>query len=158
VRGNSTTNRAMEIVRRILHLARDEWLWIQRFPRIRMLKEPKRRICFLTRDESERLLEALPAHLVPVIRFALATGCRMNAWKRLARPGNVPWRERIFRISIFTTCGTAGQAGMSCKEPALQELMELGGWKSYEMVLRYAHRATVHLAEAAARIESRWEP
>ena len=24
---------------------------------------------------------------------------------------------------------------------SLQELMELGGWKSYEMVLRYAHLA-----------------
>jgi len=35
----------------------------------------------------------------------------------------------------------------------LQELMELGGWKSYEMVLRYAHLAPEHLADAAARIE-----
>jgi integrase len=35
----------------------------------------------------------------------------------------------------------------------LQELMELGGWKSYEMVLRYAHLAPEHLSTAAARIE-----
>jgi integrase len=28
----------------------------------------------------------------------------------------------------------------------LQELMELGGWKSYEMVLRYAHLASEHLS------------
>lgn len=33
----------------------------------------------------------------------------------------------------------------------LQELMALGGWKSYSMVLRYTHLATEHLAEAAAR-------
>ena len=39
---------------------------------------------------------------------------------------------------------------------SLQELMELGGWKSYEMVLRYAHLSPEHLAEAAARIERRW--
>jgi Phage integrase family len=32
-----------------------------------------------------------------------------------------------------------------------QESMELGGWKSYEMVLRYAHRAPEHLADAASR-------
>jgi integrase len=31
---------------------------------------------------------------------------------------------------------------------SLQELMELGGWKSYEMVLRYAHLAPEHLADA----------
>jgi integrase len=36
---------------------------------------------------------------------------------------------------------------------SLQELMELGGWKSYEMVLRYAHLAPDHLADAAKRVE-----
>jgi hypothetical protein len=39
----------------------------------------------------------------------------------------------------------------------LQELMELGGWKSYEMVLRYAHLAPEHLSVAAARIERKWD-
>jgi len=41
---------------------------------------------------------------------------------------------------------------------SLQELMELGGWKSYEMVLRYAHLAPEQLASAVARIEQRIEP
>ena len=36
---------------------------------------------------------------------------------------------------------------------SLQELIELGGWKSYEMVLLYAHLAPEHLSDAAARIE-----
>ena len=40
---------------------------------------------------------------------------------------------------------------------SLQELMELGGWKSYEMVLRYAHLAPEHLATAASRIDRRLE-
>ncbi len=35
----------------------------------------------------------------------------------------------------------------------LQELMELGSWSSYEMVLRYAHLATDHLRDAAGRID-----
>jgi len=39
------------------------------------------------------------------------------------------------------------QAGTS-----LQTLMELGGWSSYEMVLRYAHLASHHLHDAAAQI------
>lgn len=34
----------------------------------------------------------------------------------------------------------------------LQELMELGDWSSYEMVLRYAHLAPDHLASAAAKL------
>jgi integrase len=40
------------------------------------------------------------------------------------------------------------QARTSC-----DELKELGGWKSREMVDRYAKYATNHLAEAAMRIE-----
>jgi hypothetical protein len=35
----------------------------------------------------------------------------------------------------------------------LQVLQELGGWSSYEMVLRYAHLAPDQLADHAAKIE-----
>jgi len=34
--------------------------------------------------------------------------------------------------------------------------MELGGWKSFEMVLRYAHLVPEPLATAAQRIERAW--
>lgn len=34
----------------------------------------------------------------------------------------------------------------------LEELMKLGAWKTYSMVLRYAHLAPEHLAEAASRV------
>lgn len=36
---------------------------------------------------------------------------------------------------------------------SLQELQELGGWSSFDMVLRYAHLAADHLQEAACRID-----
>jgi len=35
---------------------------------------------------------------------------------------------------------------------SLQELMELGGWKSYKIVLRYTHLAGDHLRGAAGNI------
>jgi integrase len=35
---------------------------------------------------------------------------------------------------------------------SLHELMQLGGWASYEMVLRYSHLAPDHLSEAAERM------
>ncbi len=41
---------------------------------------------------------------------------------------------------------------------SLQELMELGGWKSYEMVLRYAHLAPEKLNSVARRIERQPSP
>jgi hypothetical protein len=37
----------------------------------------------------------------------------------------------------------------------MQELMQLGGWKSYVMVLRYSHLAPDHLAAAAEKITGR---
>jgi hypothetical protein len=36
---------------------------------------------------------------------------------------------------------------------SLHKLMELGGWRSYEMVLRYAHLAPEKLSSVASRIE-----
>jgi hypothetical protein len=35
---------------------------------------------------------------------------------------------------------------------SLQELQQLGGWASFEMVLRYAHLSSEHLKNAAERI------
>lgn len=47
---NSTVNRTLEVVRAVLRRAADEWDWISKAPRVRMLPEPKRRIRWLTRD------------------------------------------------------------------------------------------------------------
>lgn len=213
---NATINRALEVVRRILHLARDEWHWLERFPRLRTLKEPKRRIRFLTHEEADRSLAALPDHLQPVVRFALATGCRMGeilalTWSRVDLERRVAWldpgttkngegrgiplnREAVLALRTvrgthprrcFTyegrpmdRVGSAWKRALARAEitdfrfhdlrhtwaswhvmhgTSLQELMELGGWKSYEMVLRYAHLAPEHLADAAARIDRRLE-
>src|SRR5689334_18946843 len=41
-----------------------------------MLKEPVRRIRFLSRDEAQRLLAVLPEHLGDMAAFSLATGLR----------------------------------------------------------------------------------
>ena len=191
---NSTINRALEIVRRILYLARDDWGWITRVPKIRMLKEPKRRVRFLTVEEADQLMLALPEHLVPVVQFALATGCRMTEilrleWSRVDFDRRVSWldpgttkngegrgvplnRDAILALrsvqdqhdrwcfpykgNRMEAIGSAWKRSLSragiekfrfhdlrhtwaswhvMNGTSLQELMELGGWKSYEMVL-----------------------
>ena len=43
---------------------------------MRMLKEPTRRIRFLTREEARRLLAELPEHMADMAAFSLATGLR----------------------------------------------------------------------------------
>ena len=69
-----------------------------------------------------------------------------SAWKRsLRRAGIENFRFDDLRHTWASWHVTSGTT--------LQELMELGGWKSYEMVLRYAHLAPEHLSAAAKRIE-----
>ena len=58
---NATVNRALEVVRRILNVAHQDWRWLRGVPKIRMLKEPRRRVRFLRREEADRLIEALPS-------------------------------------------------------------------------------------------------
>jgi integrase len=180
-----------------------------------MFKQPTRRIRFLTHEEAGRLNEALPAHLRPVVQFALATGCRMSEilhleWSRVDFDRRVAWLDPgttkngegrgiplnndavlalravqgIHARSCFTYAGQPMRAvGSAWKRSmrragienfrfhdlrhtwaswhvmsgtSLQELIELGGWKSYEMVLRYALLGPEHLSSAAKRIERDW--
>jgi len=73
---NATVNRTLEVLRAILRRCVHQWEWLDRAPQVRMLKEPTRRVRFLTREEARRLLEALPQHLSEMAAFSLATGLR----------------------------------------------------------------------------------
>lgn len=87
--------------------------------------------------------------------------CFIFQGKRLDRVGSA-WKRSLKRAEIedfrFHDLRHTWASWHVMSGTSLQELMELGGWKSYEMVLRYAHLAPGHLADAAARIERRWEP
>jgi len=65
-----------ELLRAILRKCVDEWEWLERAPKIRVLKEPVRRIRFLRHEEAQRLIAALPEHLAAMASFTLATGLR----------------------------------------------------------------------------------
>jgi integrase len=71
--------------------------------------------------------------------------CNTKAWKKaLKRAGIENFRWHDLR---HTWASWHVQNGTS-----LQELQQLGGWSSFEMVLRYAHLSSDHLREAAARV------
>lgn len=71
--------------------------------------------------------------------------CNTKAWKKaLNRAGIENFRWHDLR---HTWASWHVQNGTS-----LQELQQLGGWSSFEMVLRYAHLSSDHLREAAARV------
>lgn len=210
----STANRTLALLRAILRRAKDDWEWIDHIPKVRLYREPKKRICFLSPDEARRLLAELPLHLREMAQFALATGLRQRnvsflRWDQVDMIRRVAWihpdeakagraigvplnedaldvlRRRLgsHREYVFTfqgkpveRCSTKAwkraveRAGIDPgfrwhdlrhtwaswhvqNGTPLQELMELGGWASYEMVLRYAHLAADHLRGAAGRID-----
>jgi integrase len=71
--------------------------------------------------------------------------CSTKAWyAALERAGIENFRWHDLR---HTWASWHVQAGTS-----MQELMELGSWRSFEMVHRYAHLASDHLLAAASRI------
>lgn len=209
---NKTVNSTLEVVRKILRKAEREWEWIDRAPYVKMLTLNNKRIRWITAEESEKLIAALPAHLKPIVSFALKTGLRKEnilelKWSEVdlvrkhamvhpdesktstaipiplnndaikiikSQIGRHPifvftyngkpidecttkaWRKALERAGIknftfhdlrHTWASWHVQNGTS-----LQELQQLGGWKSYQMVLRYAHLSSRHLSKAAENI------
>jgi integrase len=73
---NATVNRHLALVRTILRRCHRDWEWTDRAVAVRLLKEPTRRIRFLTQDQAAALLRELPEHLRDMATFSLATGLR----------------------------------------------------------------------------------
>jgi integrase len=73
---NATVNRMLALLRAILRRCERDWEWIDKSPAVRLLKEPTKRIRYLSREEADRLLAELPPHLADMAGMALATGLR----------------------------------------------------------------------------------
>ena len=204
-----TANRHLALIRSILRKAWLEWEWIDKAPKIRLYKEAKRRVRWITPEQAKELLMELPAHQRDITLFALSTGLRQAnviqlAWEQvdLGRrtawiPGDKAKGKEDIHISlsqfcvellqrqigkhverVFTYAGKPlGQVNTKAWRSALKragienfrwhdlrhtwaswliqsgtpmyELQEMGGWKSSEMVRRYAHLAPAQMAKHA---------
>jgi len=92
----ATVNRYLAVVRGVLRTARDEWQWIDNFPKIRLLPGEVERDRWLTREEADKLIAACAPHLAAIVRFALATGCRASEitgleWSRVDLERRTAW-------------------------------------------------------------------
>jgi integrase len=95
----ATVNRYLALMRCLLRMARDEWQWIDTFPKIRLLHGEVERDRWLTREEADRLVAACSLHLAAIVRFALATGCRAREitgleWNRVDLERKTAWLDR----------------------------------------------------------------
>lgn len=93
---DATVNRMLALLRSVLKIAADEWEWLDRVPKIRLLHEPKLRVRYLTEDEANRLLHELPAHLASMAWFSLLTGLRQRnvrelKWSQVNLVDRVAW-------------------------------------------------------------------
>lgn len=203
---NATANRTLAVIRAILRKACNEWEWIVKAPKIKLLPEPKRRIRWLTPDEAGRLLAELPEHLNAMARFTLETGLRQAnvsglTWSQVDIDRKCAWihpdqakakkaipvplsqtaieiikeqagkhkefiftyeGNKILNVSTRAWRNALNRAGiedfrwhdlrhtwaswMVQRGCPLHVLQELGGWSNYEMVQRYAHLNSDHLA------------
>jgi len=78
-----TVNRYLALTRAILIRARDEWEWVDKIPKVRLLKEPEGRERAITPEQAKRLLQELPGHQRESVLFALLTGLRQTNVLRL---------------------------------------------------------------------------
>ena len=93
---NATVNRTLALIRAILRKCARDWEWLDRAPAVQLLKEPTRRIRFLSRDQARTLLRELPAHLRDMASFTLATGLRAAnvtglTWEQVDLPRKLAW-------------------------------------------------------------------
>lgn len=102
---NSTKNRYFALIRAILNKAEKEWEWIDRAPFIKMHKEPKKRIRWLTPDEANRLIAALPVHLGKAAAFSLLTGLRQ------ANVLNLTWQQIDLQRGVCWIWGDQTKSG-----------------------------------------------
>ncbi len=139
---NATVNRTLAVLRAILRRAVREWEWLDRAPAIRMLPEPKRRIRFLTREEAERLLAELPAHLSAMARFSLATGLRK---------GNVTglqWSQVDLKRRLAWIHADQAKARRAIKVPLNSEAMVvLRGEQGKHPVYVFSHRGRAPIGQ-----------
>ena len=202
---NATVNRMLAVLRSILRKAELEWEWIDKAPKIKLLPEPKKRVRWLTKEETEKLIDNLPDHLKLIVGFAIETGLRHSnvlglKWQQVDLDRNCAWiygdesksgqsipvplsekaisiirsQQGINETFVFTYQGkqvkqantrafrnTLKRAGIENfrfhdlrhtwashhiqNGTPLFVLQELGGWKSPEMVKKYAHLSSEHL-------------
>ena len=120
----STKNRYFALIRAILNKCVNEWDWLDKAPKLKLHKEPKKRIRWLYPEEAQRLVNAL-AHLPymqHLVIFSLATGLRQAnvlnlKWEQIDLKRQVAW--------IYPDQAKAGKAiGVPLNHTSMQVLMD----------------------------------
>lgn len=107
----SSRNRYLALIRRILRQAHREWEWTDRVPVIKLGREPDPRVRWLTREQADRLIAELPAHLRAPAELALQTGLRQ------ANVFTLEWRHVYLDARVIHVPPSASKSGYAIKAP-----------------------------------------
>jgi len=93
---NATVNRMLALLRSVLKVAVTEWDWLPLSPSVKLLREPSRRIRYLSPHQATRLLTELPPHLSAMAAFSLSTGLRRSnvtglQWSQIDLKRRIAW-------------------------------------------------------------------
>ena len=93
---SATANRLLALIRSILRRAALDWEWIDKPPVIKLYREAKRRVRYLSATQASILIQELPQHLADMVTFSLATGLRRSnvtklEWSQVDMQRNVAW-------------------------------------------------------------------
>lgn len=99
-RSHALTNRHLEVLSVILHLARDQWEVLNRIPKIELLKTPPGRIKVLSIEEEESLIQGFIElgypHFADLVQILIDTGMREGNAIRLE------WRDVNFKVGLIS--------------------------------------------------------
>jgi len=93
---NATINRSLSCLRRMLRIAHEDGR-IQVVPKIRFLKEPSARKGFVEIAQFEKLLNALPKNLRPLVLFLYWCGVRLGEARSIEWP-QVDLKNNLVRL------------------------------------------------------------
>lgn len=121
---NSTKNRYFALIRAILNKCVNEWEWLEKAPKLKLHKEPKKRIRWLYPQEAQRLINALNhlPYMQHMVIFSLATGLRQSnvlnlKWEQIDLKRQVAW--------IYPDEAKAGKAiGVALNQTAIAVLAQ----------------------------------
>lgn len=131
---DGTVNRTLALLRSVLRAAVNDWEWIDRAPKVQMLREAGGRVRYLTIGEVRRLLLELPEHLAAMVRFSILTGLRQRNVREL-RWAQVDLGRRAVWIHAHEAKGRKGISVPLAPEAA--EILAAQQGKHAEFVFTY---------------------
>jgi integrase len=117
---NSTLNRNLALLRRMMNLAEDQGK-IQFLPSFPVLPKERRRKQFLAPEDFEKLRKELPKRLHAVVTFLYLTGCRLGEAREL-QCSHVDFDALKIRVRNLVKDGWSRMIPLDGLEPFVEEV------------------------------------